>query len=273
MHKILVIRLLFSNIRSTRFGLYQSIFRSILFISCMSYLVYAGICLYVAIATQQPDVSVLLYYFRRLSITSVYNKWCKPSIFQASWLVELPLCSPLKRPSLVRTVYLCIPYDLCNKRPLSVYTAFTLTNGGMRSAFVYNVPSPSEICGEQSGSTTGRFPSTTVFPSPYLYTNESHSFSSLILPLLLEEKAGRGKAWEPSNKALLFSTSDSIEQKRTFVLYLTFNCLIDLHFRQLRSFLFVPAIFKDLNSINPTSASCKDVVICINTDQIKPFLT
>ena len=33
---------LFFNIRSTCFGLYQSIFRSNLFISCMSYLVYAG---------------------------------------------------------------------------------------------------------------------------------------------------------------------------------------------------------------------------------------
>jgi hypothetical protein len=61
MHKILVIRLYF-NIRSTCFGLYQSIFRSNLFISSMSYLVCAGVCRYhtsdccVAIATQQPDV-------------------------------------------------------------------------------------------------------------------------------------------------------------------------------------------------------------------------
>ena len=48
---------LFFNIRSTCFGLYQSIFRSNLFIRCTSYLVYADTsrCC-VAIATQQPDV-------------------------------------------------------------------------------------------------------------------------------------------------------------------------------------------------------------------------
>jgi len=70
-----------------------------------------------------------------------------------------------------------------------------------------------------------------------------------------------------------FSTSDSIGQKCTFVFQLTFNWLIDFHFRQLRSFLFVPAIFKDFNLKNLTSASCEDVVICINTEQIKPFST
>ena len=151
---------------------------------------------------------MLSYYFRRLSITSVNNKSCKPSIFQASCPTQLPQCSSLKRPSFVRTVYLCTTYDLCNKQPLSIYTAFTHTIGDMRSHLICHVPSPTEIYVERSGSTTVCSPSTSVFSSRYLSTDDSHSFSSLILPFLLEEKAGRYKAWEPSNKAMLFNTSD-----------------------------------------------------------------